>query len=145
MKKIFKIFFLILFLLPVGLMAGEKIDINNASPEALLHLPVSEETLVLLEEYLLYHGEFTSIYQIRDIKGISYEDFLLLKDRLAIFPQIIVDQTASKIEDRYYRLESMMNDEGASEGLVETWIDLFTNPRNVNKMHYFDLVNLPAV
>jgi DNA uptake protein ComE-like DNA-binding protein len=145
MKKTFYIFCLIIFLLPFGLMAGEKIDINNASEETLRQLPVPEETLLLLEEYLLYHGEFTSIYQIRDIKGISYEDFLLLKDRLAIFPQITVDQTENKIEDRYYRLESMMNDEGASEGLVESWIDLFTNPRNVNTMHYFDLVNLPAV
>ena len=145
MKKLFNIFFLILFLLPIGLMAGEKIDINNASPDELRQLPVPEESILLLEEFLLYHGEFTSIYQIRDIEGISYEDFLVLKNMLAIFPKISSDITANKIEDRYYRLESMMNDEGASEGLVESWIDLFTNPRNVNNMHYFDLVNLPAV
>ena len=145
MKRIFNIFFLILFLLPLGLAAADKLDINNASPEELRDLPVSEESIVLLEEYLLYHGEFTSIYQLRDIKGISYEDFLLLKEHLAIFPKISADVTENKIEDRYYRLEGMMNDEGASEGLVESWIDLFTNPRNVNNMHYFDLVNLPAV
>jgi len=145
MKKHLNIFFLILFLLSAGLMAAEKIDINNASLDELRQLPLSDQSIMLLEEYLLYHGEFTSIYQIRDIKGISYEDFLVLKDRLLIFPKISADETANKIEDRYYRLESMMNDEGASEGLVESWIDLFTNPRNVNNMHYFDLVNLPAV
>ena len=145
MKKRFNIFFLILFLLPFGLSAVDKIDINNASTEELRGLPISEKSIVLLEEFLLYHGEFSSIYQIRTIDGISYEDFLLLKDRLAIFPKITADVTANKIEDRYYRLENMMNDEGASEGLVESWIDLFTNPRNVNDMHYFDLVNLPAV
>jgi len=145
MKKYFHTFLLILFLVPLGLMATEKIDINNASAETLRQLPLPEESILLIEEYLLYHGEFTSIYQIREIEGISYEDFLLLKEQLAIFPKITYDVTENKIEDRYYRLESMMNDEGASEGLVETWIDLFTNPRNVNSMHYFDLVNLPAV
>ena len=145
MKRIFNIICLILFLLPLGLAAADKLDINNATPEELNALPVSEQSIALLEEFLLYHGEFTSIYQVRDIDGISYEDFLLLKEHLAIFPKISADVTENKIEDRYYRLESMMNDEGASEGLVESWIDLFTNPRNVNEMHYFDLVNLPAV
>ncbi|RKY54028.1 MAG: hypothetical protein DRP93_05605, partial [Candidatus Neomarinimicrobiota bacterium] len=145
MKKYFHKLLLIFFLLPLGLMALEKIDINNASAETLRQLPLSEESILLIEEYLLYHGEFTSIYQIREIDGISYEDFLLLKERLAIFPKITYDVTENKIEDRYYRLENMMNDEGASEGLVETWIELFTNPRNINSMHYFDLVNLPTV
>jgi DNA uptake protein ComE-like DNA-binding protein len=145
MKKYFHILCLILFLLPFALMAGEKIDINNASVEDLQQLSVSENTILLLEEYLLYHGEFESIYQVRDIDGISYEEFLVLKKELAIFPKIDIDETASKIEDRYYKLENMMNDEGASEGLVESWIDLFTNPRNINTMHYFDLINLPAV
>ena len=145
MKKTFHILCLIVLLLPLTLMAKEKLDINNASADALQNLPVSENTILLLEEYLLYHGEFTSIYQVKDIKGISYEEFLALKQELAIFPKIDIDETSSKIEDRYYKLENMMNDEGASEGLVESWIDLFTNPRDVNGMHYFDLVNLPAV
>ncbi len=145
MKKTFHILCLIAFLLPAMLSATAKLDINNASADALKDLPVSENTILLLEEYLLYHGEFTSIYQIKDIKGISYEEFLVLKQEVAIFPKINIDETSSKIEDRYYKLENMMNDEGASEGLVESWIDLFTNPRDVNGMHYFDLVNLPAV
>lgn len=145
MKKTFYNLCLIVFLLPLSLVASQKLDINNASPDALSELRVSENTKLLLEEFLLYHGEFTSIYQIRNIKGIPYEEFLVLKQELAIFPQIDVDETSSKIEDRYYRLENMMNDEGASEGLVESWIDLFTNPRDINEMHYFDLVNLPTV
>jgi hypothetical protein len=146
MKKTIYIFFLAaLFLQPLWSAVAGKIDINNAPPETLRQLPVTETVIELLEEFLLYHGEFTSVYQIRDIRGISYEDFLLLRDAVVIFPLKEYDETAVKIEDRYYRLESMMNDEGGSEGLVETWISLFTNPRDINQMNYFDLVNLPTV
>jgi DNA uptake protein ComE-like DNA-binding protein len=144
MKKILYI------LLVSGLMilrgfAAEKIDINNASPEELRQLPVPGSVIEQLEEFLLYHGEFTSVYQIREIPGISYTDFLTIKDAVSVFPKMEYDETAAKIEDRYYRLESMMNDEGSSEGLVESWIDLFTNPQDVNQMDYYDLLNLPAV
>lgn len=143
-----KRFTLIVFLSSLFLMqafAADKIDINNAPPEDLRRLPVPESVIELLEEFLLYHGEFRSVYQIREISGISYEDFLLLRDAVSVFPKLEYDETAVKIEDRYYRLESMMNDEGSSEGLVESWIDLFTNPQDVNQMDYYDLLNLPAV
>lgn len=143
-----KRFTLIVFLSSLSLMqafAADKIDINNAPPEDLRRLPVPESVIELLEEFLLYHGEFRSVYQIREISGISYEDFLLLRDAVSVFPKLEYDETAVKIEDRYYRLESMMNDEGSSEGLVESWIDLFTNPQDVNQMDYYDLLNLPAV
>jgi hypothetical protein len=126
-------------------LAADKIDINNAAPEELRRLPVPESVIEQLEEFLLYHGEFSSIYQIREIPGISYAHFLQLRDAVSVFPKREYDETAAKIEDRYYRLESMMNDEGSSEGLVESWIDLFTNPKDVNQMDYYDLLNLPAV
>ncbi|MDZ7796057.1 MAG: helix-hairpin-helix domain-containing protein [Candidatus Marinimicrobia bacterium] len=144
MKKHLFILFLSIFLV-LGAFAGEKIDINSASAEELRKLPVPEYVVELLEEYLLYHGEFTSVYEIREIKGVPYEEFLALKDTVAIFPREEFDETEQKIEDRYYRLESMMNDEGASEGLVESWIDLFTNPQDINRMDFYDLQNLPAV
>lgn len=143
-----KRFATIVFLSGLFLMqafAADKIDINNAAPEVLRRLPVPESVIEALEEFLLYHGEFSSVYQIREIPGISYEHFLLLRDAVSIFPKLEYDETAAKIEDRYYRLESMMNDEGSSEGLVESWIDLFTNPKDINQMGYYDLLNLPAV
>ncbi|MFO7842067.1 MAG: hypothetical protein R6V48_07965 [Fidelibacterota bacterium] len=144
MKKHLFILFLSIFLV-LGAFAGEKIDINSASAEELRELPVPEHVVELLEEYLLYQGELSSVYEIREIEGISYPEFLALKDAVAIFPKSEFDETEQKIEDRYYRLESMMNDEGASEGLVESWIDLFTNPRDINQMDFYDLQNLPAV
>lgn len=130
--------------LQAGIVQG-KLDINNAAPEEIASLDLSDEALYLVEEYLLYHGEVESIYEFQTIEKLSYEDFLVLKESLAIFPKEGKTVSDTKIEDRYYRLESMMNDEGTSEGLVETWIDLFTNPRDVNGMTYYDLLNLPAV
>ncbi|MDD3966790.1 MAG: hypothetical protein PHP63_07055 [Candidatus Marinimicrobia bacterium] len=143
MKRFAIIFLSGLFLMQA--LAADKIDINNAAPEELRRLPVPESVIEQLEEFLLYHGEFSSIYQIREIPGISYAHFLRLRDAVSVFPKREYDETAAKIEDRYYRLESMMNDEGSSEGLVESWIDLFTNPKDVNQMDYYDLLNLPAV
>ncbi|MDD4962273.1 MAG: helix-hairpin-helix domain-containing protein, partial [Candidatus Marinimicrobia bacterium] len=110
MKRFATIVFLSGLLL-MRAFAADKIDINNAAPEELRRLPVPESVIEQLEEFLLYHGEFSSIYQIREIPGISYAHFLQLRDAVSVFPKREYDETAAKIEDRYYRLESMMNDE----------------------------------
>ena len=60
MKKYFHKLLLILFLVPLGLMAGEKVDINNASAETLRQLPLPEESILLIEEYLLYCIEYVN-------------------------------------------------------------------------------------
>src|SRR6056297_1639416 len=112
------IFCCLAFMVAVSAMAVSlpdgKIDINNVGTKEIRSLDISEKALFLLEEYLLYHGEVTSIYELSTIDGMPYEDFLVLKKKLAVFPRYF-NESESKIEDNYYKLENMMNDEGTSE------------------------------
>ncbi|MCF7824557.1 MAG: helix-hairpin-helix domain-containing protein [Candidatus Marinimicrobia bacterium] len=125
-------------------IAAEQIDINNASLSDLASLPLSVEQVEAVYEYVQYQGPLESIYELVNVKELSNEDFQNLKRALVIKP----DENASsntRLEDQYRKVENWTSTEGASEGLMELWLERLAEPMNVNTASYEDLVSLQNV
>ena len=44
-----------------------------------------------------------------------------------------------------YKLERWLHSEGNSEGLSDTWLDRYFEPRDINLMNYDDILSLPNI
>jgi len=121
------------------------LDINNASFEEIQKLPVGPEVAERIYERILYKGDFTSIYQLREIEGIDQQVLNRLKPLVRIEPYRPKSSWEEKVEEIYYRLERWTGDEGVDDALVDLWIDRSLEPYNVNNIGYEDLINLQNV
>jgi len=122
----------------------EKIDLNYGDASELSALPVSDELLDAILFYRLEHGSFGSVYELQRVPGLSYEDFLRIRPLVAIVPEYLF-LSRKNLEDNFYKFEQMAFSDGSSEGLVDMWMELLSNPRNINDMDYHELVNLPGM
>ena len=78
---------------------------------------------------------------------------------LLLSQQAIIDSTGNTIltsksyQDRSkinfftssYKLERWLHSEGNSEGLSDTWLDRYFEPRDINLMNYDDILSLPNI
>ena len=130
-------------LIPLGVWAGQ-LDINNASLEEFQTLPLTAEQAVAVYEYVQYHGPLESVYELVNVDELSQSDLEVLKDILLLRP----DEKAStntRLEDQYRKVEDWTSTEGASEGLMELWLERLAEPMNVNTASFEDLVSLQNV
>ncbi len=145
MMKMTRLFLLLFFLLmSLSAAFAAKPDLNTMEETDLYKLGLSDEAVEAILDFRLYHGGFANIYEASGLQGISHEEFVILKNNVSVFP-ILLSEKEQRLEDSYYQLERMAFSEGSSEGLVEEWIRLLSSPKNVNRMNYYDLMNLPGV
>lgn len=70
---------------PISTATYEKIDINTASKEALMELPgVGESLAVRIIDYRNRSGSFSSVEDIRKVKGIKEGLFNKIKDSIRV-------------------------------------------------------------
>ncbi|MBN2601832.1 MAG: helix-hairpin-helix domain-containing protein [Candidatus Marinimicrobia bacterium] len=122
----------------------EKIDLNTASESEIALLPITEQQRHDILEWRDYIGPFESIYDLRKIKSIDYDTFLNLKE-LTLLSPVFLAQSQKRVEDNYYKVEQWISDDGASENFVNNWIDMLSNPVNVNSIGYFEMLNLAGL
>jgi DNA uptake protein ComE-like DNA-binding protein len=122
--------------------AGEPLDLNQATLEEIMKLPIDAEDAQAIWEYREYRAYFSSIYELRTIPGITQEELNALKPLVKIVPVPIEDEELQRVNEIYYRIRNWEAEEGASEALVDYWIDLARDPLNVNKASYWEIANL---
>jgi hypothetical protein len=122
----------------------EKIDLNTASAAELARLPLNQQQLNDILNWREYFGPFQSIFDLHKIKSIDYDTFLKLKELTQLSPTFL-EESQQRVEDNYYKVEQWISDDGASEYFVNNWIDMLSNPENVNSLHYFELLNLAGL
>ena len=145
MIKIKILVFTVLTLLVTTLTAQtEKIDLNTAPESEIAILPITEQQLHDIIEWREYIGLFNSIFELRKIDSIDYETFLILKEMTMLSP-VFLAQSQQRVEDNYYKVEQWISDDGASENFVNNWIDMLSNPVNVNDIGYFEMLNLAGL
>ncbi len=129
-----------------GLMAETvpKIDLNTADEATLAQLPLTQKQLNDILNWREYTGPFESIFDLRKIKSIDYDTFLKLKELTQLTPTFL-EESQQRVEDNYYKVEQWISDDGASEYFVNNWIDMLSNPVNINSLGYFDLLNLAGM
>ncbi len=121
------------------------LDINNAALTEIEKLPVSQDIAERIFQRILYKGDFKSIYELREIKGVDQQVLNRLKPLIRIEPYRPRTRWEEKVEEIYYRLERWSGDEGVDDALVDLWIDRSLEPYNVNHISYEDLINLQNI
>ena len=76
--------YIIVIVLVSFLFSFEKIDINNSNIDQLKKLPLSNEKIILIHNYLNNYGEIQSIYNLMNIKQLNSSDLELLKESVVV-------------------------------------------------------------
>lgn len=140
MKKIFLISFLFL---GCFLMFAAKIDLNTATLDELLNLPLTEEQARDIYNYRFYIDYFKSIYDLKAIESIDQKTMNKLKPLVSVSHYQTDDEAALRRDEIYYLIERLGSNEGLQEGMSDVWEDYLMTPRNINKMPFSDILNLP--
>ena len=64
---------------------------------------------------------------------------------MKIVPVPVEDEELQRVNEIYYRIRQWEAEEGASEALVDHWIDLAKDPVNINTASYWEIANLQNV
>ena len=140
MKKVI-ILMLVFFCLIVSLSA--KIDINRAELEELKTLPITEQQAEDIYNYRFYIKHFNSVYELREIDSIDQKTLNILKPLIIVSHYDDKDEIAERREEIYYLIERLGSNEGYQEGMSDVWEDYLTNPRNINKLTFSEILSLP--
>ena len=126
---------LYIFIFIISLRA-EKFNINEATDDQLLSLPLSLEKIEAIKMYLYQYGNLYNIYDLMDIEEISSEDIHTLKSYFTV--DIPLKDNRSN-----YKVGWWLTNEGNTEGLSEVWLDKFFEPQDINTMTRDELSGLP--
>lgn len=127
-----------------GQVVTAQVDINNASLSDLQDLPLTASQQEAVYEFVQYHGPLESIYELVNVSELGHPDIEALKPRIILKP----DEDAlanTRLQDQYRKVEDWTSTEGASEGLMELWLERLAEPINVNTATYDDLVSFQNV
>ncbi|MDP8267656.1 MAG: helix-hairpin-helix domain-containing protein [Candidatus Tenebribacter davisii] len=141
MKKLLLLFLLMLCIMP---LFAAKVDINTATLSELRSLlPITEEQATDIYNYRFYISFFQSIYQLLEIESIDQETLNKLKPLVSVSHYDEQDESAQRRDDIYYLIERLGSSEGLQEGMSDIWEDYLITPRNINKLDFSDILNLP--
>ncbi|MBD3367591.1 MAG: hypothetical protein GF405_05400 [Candidatus Eisenbacteria bacterium] len=125
--------------------AAEQLDLNRATLDEIMELPISEEAARAIWHYREFRAYFESVYEVRALDDLTAEEFERIKPLVLIEPVPIEDEELQRVNEIYYRIRGWEAEEGANEALVDHWIDLAKDPFNVNTASYYQLANLQNV
>lgn len=141
MKNFIIILFVIVLITPVF---ASQVDLNTASLQELKTLlPLTEQQADDIYNYRLYYSFFKSIYQLREIESIDQQTLNLLKPLVSISHYDDKDESAQRRDDIYYLIERLGSNEGLQEGMSDIWEDYLISPRNINKLTFSEILNMP--
>jgi DNA uptake protein ComE-like DNA-binding protein len=130
--------------------ARAPLDLNTASREALRALPVPGSVADALWEHRTYRDWFQSLYDLMEVEGMTPELLARLRPLVHVSP--VFQSVRIEQEDEERRagelntlVQRLLGEEGASEGLVDGYIDQIKDPRDVNDLGYQDLVGYQNV
>ncbi len=124
--------------------AQDKIDLNTANRAELANLPIDSSLVEAIYTHRIVYGRFNSIFELRDVAGITDEIYAKLKPLVILAPKERGDFRIEQREKMYAELEQYAS-EGTNDNEADHFIDQALNPNNINKMSYQQILNLPRV
>ena len=134
-----------LLLVIFSVLSAELIDLNTATLDEIMTLPITERQALDIYEYRVYESFFSSVYDLRKLDSIDQQTFLRLKPLVRISHYSDLDDAEQRREEIGYLIERLGSNEGSQEGTSDVWEDYLITPRNVNRMFFSDLLNFPNV
>jgi DNA uptake protein ComE-like DNA-binding protein len=121
------------------------VDLNEASVHELVALGLPGEVAEAVVDHRTYVSYFNSLFDLLQVPGMTPELLKAIRDRVEVAPVFETARREQEEEERRagelnYLVQRLLAEEGASEGLVDAYIDRIKDPRNVNRMSYFDLI-----
>jgi DNA uptake protein ComE-like DNA-binding protein len=141
---------IVLHLVLIGVLAGcclaaeTPIDLNSASLEEIMQLPIPPDEARAIYDYREYRSYFNSVYDLMKVKGIDAKDLAVLKPLVRIEP-VKRDYFAERMSETQRAIRSWGSSEGSNEALIDLWIDIAKDPPNVNTAGLYDLMNLQNI
>ena len=124
--------------------SSKKININDFKHDQLKEIPISENKINAIINYLQYANNISTIYQLLEIDEINSYDLNILKKYIYIGEANISDFIKNQ-KMSSYKLEYWFSSDGNQESLSDIWLDRFFSPKNINKMSYDEVYSLPNV
>ncbi|MBL7023405.1 MAG: helix-hairpin-helix domain-containing protein [Candidatus Marinimicrobia bacterium] len=122
----------------------QTVNLNSVTYSQISDIPISETKKILIVDFVEGGGYFETIYDLLLIPGISPEDLHILKPYFHI-DNNSVSSFDEKMKKNSYKIEQWLSSDGSQEGMSEVWLDQVFEPKDVNKMSYDDLMNLPNI
>jgi len=121
------------------------VDLNSASLDEMLTLPVSEDVVRAIYNFRTYIRFFGNVYELNDVDGVTTEVFNVLKPLVSTMPPPVQDASIARLSASYRQVRRYLGQEGSNEGLADEYLDKMRSPENVNKMDLFDLMSYQNV
>ncbi|GAB4342311.1 MAG: hypothetical protein Kow0037_29570 [Calditrichia bacterium] len=122
-----------------------KVDLNNATYDEISRLPIPADIAEKIYDRITYQGPLESVYELREIAGITDSLFFALKPLVIIEPYRPRNEREERIENLYYQLDRWEGNEGVSQALVDLWIEQALEPVDINTIRFDQLMNLQGV
>ncbi|HOX25873.1 MAG TPA: helix-hairpin-helix domain-containing protein [Candidatus Krumholzibacteria bacterium] len=122
-----------------------KLDLNSASLEEILALPIPEPVARAIHEFRTYVRYFENVYDLGDVEGVTPDVLAALKPLVAVLPPTVADQAIARMTASNLQVSNYLGQEGSNEGLVDEYLDLLQEPVNVNDLDLFELMSFQNV
>lgn len=122
-----------------------KVDLNSASLEEILGLPIDEDVARNIYNYRTYVRFFDSIFDLREVEGVTGEVFRVLKSRASTMPPPEDDASIARLGASYRQVQRYLGQEGSNEGLADEYLDRLRTPENINRLDLYDLMSYQNV
>lgn len=122
-----------------------RVDLNSASLEEVMSLPIPEEVARAIVDYREYRRFFGDVYELREVEGVTPALFAALKPLVSTMPPDEVDAGIARLSASYRQVQRYLGQEGSNEGLADEYLDKMRNPENVNEIDLFDLMSYQNV
>jgi len=121
------------------------VDLNTATRHEIGALPIPPEVADAIVDYRTYEAYFNSLFDLLRVPGMTPQLLAAIRGRVAVSP---VFETARREQDEEERragelnalVQRLLAEEGASEALVDTYVDQLRDPRNINRLGFYELV-----
>ena len=121
------------------------LDINRATLEQVRALPIPASVAEAIVEHRTYVAPFAGLFDLLAVEGMTPELLQRLRPLIATTP--VFESARLEQEDEERRagelnsvVQRLLSEEGASEGLVDDYVDQIKDPRDVNRLDLFDLL-----
>jgi DNA uptake protein ComE-like DNA-binding protein len=131
--------------LAVTAQRARAVDLNTASLDEVMTLPIPAELARRIVDYRTYLRFFDNVYELREVDGMTPEYLEILKPLVSTLPPPDADPSMARLSASYRQVQQYLGEEGSSEGLVDEYLDRLRNPENVNQMDLLDLMSYQNV
>jgi len=123
----------------------DKLDLNRATLAEVQDLPIPEELARSIVDYRTYVRYFSSLYDLMEVDGMTTSHLASLRPLVATLPPDPIDASIARLSASYRQVSRYLGQEGASEGLVDEYLDMLRDPVDINQLDLFDLQSFQNV